>query len=353
MLVRQKLLPNETQAQFNALNHQPENNDHIANYILEHNGQLPPQPMFEKHPYLDDFELQNFDKYIIGTFPPISYAYDHPLLVQNGIGQNQLPQIPAFHGNMGSMWKYFFNEIELNELQNIVNQGLRIEARNYIYGKLRHLKINYSDIIKYTRRTKYNANDDRLRNITPNLDLIVQILNNPKAKYLNFNSSTLFNNPNIGFGVIANNHGQNIAGNLKEEPKSLNLFLVTLQKLGFKLELGLPNGEYYSINQQNAVIINNTFKLKVLANLRISVDFVKIENFEFKNIQREFVLITSASPAGAAAIQLAANQIYVNWFANQIADVQQNQPTIKFRKDMYELFRNNNWEALQAMNVNL
>jgi hypothetical protein len=41
-MLRKKRFPNKTEAQFNALNHQPENNDHIANYILEHNGQLPP-----------------------------------------------------------------------------------------------------------------------------------------------------------------------------------------------------------------------------------------------------------------------------------------------------------------------
>ena len=60
MLLRKKRLDGETDDQFNALNHQPENNDHIANYILEHNGQLPQQPMFEKHHYLNDYELQDF-----------------------------------------------------------------------------------------------------------------------------------------------------------------------------------------------------------------------------------------------------------------------------------------------------
>ena len=59
-MLRKKRFPNETEVQFNALNHQPENNDQFANYILEHNGQLPPQPMFEKHHYLNDYELQDF-----------------------------------------------------------------------------------------------------------------------------------------------------------------------------------------------------------------------------------------------------------------------------------------------------
>ena len=64
MLLRKKHLHGETEAQFNALNHQSENNNHIADYILKHNRQLPPQPKFEKHPYLDDFELQDFENNI-------------------------------------------------------------------------------------------------------------------------------------------------------------------------------------------------------------------------------------------------------------------------------------------------
>lgn len=358
MLLRKKLFANETPEQFHELNHQPENNDHIANYILEHNGQLPPHPMFEKHPYLDDFELQDFDKYIIGTFPPISYIYDHPLMVENGIYaiynngvQMDKPQFPAFHGNMGSMWKYFFYENELNELQNIVNQGLRIEARDFIYKSLSNIGINYADIIKHARHEDYDASDAGLYNINPNLALIVHILNNPKAKYLNFNSSTLFNNPNSGFGVISNNRGQNVAGNLKEEPKSLNLFLLSLQKLGFKLELALPGEAYYTINQQNANFINDTFKLKVLVNLRISIATLKIENTVLENIEREFLIIVGASPSGGANIPMGANQIYQNWLQAQPENIQI--PTTIFRKQFYNLFRNNNWEALQSMNVNI
>lgn len=76
--------------------------------------------MFEKHPYLDTFELQNFEKYIIGTFPPISYIYDHPLLVENNISQNKRPEIPFFHGNDLSLWKFFLNEEEYGFLEDLL-----------------------------------------------------------------------------------------------------------------------------------------------------------------------------------------------------------------------------------------
>lgn len=349
MLLRKKLHQGETDEQFNALNHQPENNDHIANYILAHNGQLPPQPMFEKHPYLDDFELQNFDKYIIGTFPPISYIYDHPLLLENGIGQNQIPQIPAFHGNMGSMWKYLFNEQEMNELQTLVNQGLRIEARDYIYGRLCHLRVNYSDIIKCTRRTQYNANDDGLQNISPNVELIVHILKNEKAKYLNFNTSTFFNSSKLL--VNQRNWGNNVAGIIREYDNSCNIFLVTLQKLGFNIELSFNGNEWYTINHGNAITLNNNFKCKVLTYLRISIDYLKIANFEFYNLNREFVIVTTPSPSDGANVAMAGNLIYQNWLQTQPANIQT--PTIHFRKHIYNLFRNNNWKDLQNLNVNL
>src|SRR5690554_1072474 len=199
MILRRKLQNGETNEQLNdLLTNLPENNNHIANYIFEHNGQLPPQPMFEKHPYLDTFELQNFEKYIIGTFPPISYIYDHPLLVENNISQNKRPEIPFFDGNVSSMWKYLFTDEEFQILNELVNNNERIEAKNHIIENLNELKINYSDIIKNTRRNVFSYEDKDLYNIKPNLDLINQILVNPNAKYLNFNTSTLFNTTEIG-----------------------------------------------------------------------------------------------------------------------------------------------------------
>lgn len=41
----------------------------IATLIAD-GGVLPQHPPFEIHPYLNEFPLQNYEKYIIGTFPP-------------------------------------------------------------------------------------------------------------------------------------------------------------------------------------------------------------------------------------------------------------------------------------------
>lgn len=348
MILRRHTQNGETDEQLsNLIANLPENNDHIANYILEHNGQLPSEPMFEKHPYLDDFELQDYQKYIIGTFPPISYIYDHPLMIDNHIRQNERPQIPAFHGNMNSMWQYFLNDGELEILNDLLFEELRYEAKDYIYERLNELSINYSDIIKNTRRKAYNANDDGLYNINPNLDLLLQILKNDNAKYLNFNSSTVFNVSKALINV--NNYGALLGGNIKDYPNSFSLFLLTLQRLGFQLELSF-NNQNYIVNQQNAVLLNMIFKAKVLIRLRISIDFLNLKNNEFKNVNKEFIIITTPSPSNGANTALVGNPVYQNWLQNQPNNIQN--PTIKFRKHIYELFRNNHWEELEAMNLN-
>lgn len=350
MILRRKLQNGETNQQLDDLiANLPENNDHIANYILQHNGQLPPQPMFEKHPYLDTFELQNFEKYIIGTFPPISYIFDHPVLNENNIGQNQIPNIPFFHGNMISMWKYLFTNEEFQILNELVNNNERFEAKNHIINKLNELKINYSDIIKNTRRKVFSYKDEDLYNIKSNLDLINQILVNPNAKYLNFNTSTLFNTTEIG--VRNRNWGQYLAGSIKELPNSYNLFLVTLQSLGFTIEISHDENIWYTINQNNAKLINHHFKNKISTKLRISIKELNKFNFKLSNVCREFVIITTPSPSDGASIPLVNNHIFINWLQNQPQHIQT--PTIQFRKYIYQLFRNNDWDALQAMNINI
>lgn len=51
-------------------------NDIFINELIQNNGRLPPHSPFEIHPYKSGFPLQEFEKYIIGTFPPISYVLD-------------------------------------------------------------------------------------------------------------------------------------------------------------------------------------------------------------------------------------------------------------------------------------
>ena len=333
MLLRKKRFPNEIEAQFNALNHQPETNDHIANYILDNNGQLPPQPMFEKHPYLDDFELQNFEKYIIGTFPPISYLYyEFNLNIvrqpNNGRALSK-PGFPFFHGNRRLLWDYFLNIDELNNIP--VNKDLVPE---YLKNILLNKDVNYSDIITYVRRelehNRYKGSDKLLYNITPNLNLINHILNNQKAKYLMFNTASIY-----GMEGIQNDDDGFVS--LTNDSKSFDLFLRTLQELGFKTSFSFDNGinwvsfENLNMNQRKSKLF---FKLKINKN-NITV--------------KEFFIITPFSPAVAQRVNiLNGNPIVSNW-----RNINNMQNTKKMLSQIMIYFRNNNWEALQAMNVNL
>lgn len=327
MILRRKLQVGEANEQLVALlTNLPENNDHIANYILEHGGQLPLQPMFEKHPYLDDNPLQNFDKYIIGTFPPISYIFDNQILVENNIGQNNGPIISYFHGNDLSLWKFLLNEEEYGRFEDsLLNNG---SPTLFIKNLLSDLKVNYSDIIKYCRRKEFTTKDDDLYNIIINYDLIEHILNNPSENIiLNFNTSTIYNKQNFKFhnGLLSD-----------KEVKSLNLFLRSLQDMGYSLLLDLHDGQgYISINN---IAIPHYYK--VLFRLKI----------EKNNFKKEFIINTTPSPSGDANRTFPRNLVFVRWL-NQQNNIIQNTPTIHFRKYLYQLFRDGDVDALSELNI--
>jgi hypothetical protein len=332
MLLRKKLRQGETEAQIIA--NLPENNDHIANYILEHNGQLPPQPMFEKHPYLDDFELQNFDKYIIGTFPPISYLYykyNFTIIRQPNNGSIlRKPAFSFYHGNKGLLWDYFLNADELNNFpfnKNLIPEYLK----NILADKT---KINYCDIVNCVRRelvnNRYKGSDKLLHNITPNFDLITQILNNPKAKYLMFNTASIY-------GMSGIQSCENGFVSLDDDAKSFDLFLRTLQDLGFKTLLSFDNGN-------NWVTFEN-----LNTNQRKEKLFFKLKMIKNSSEEKEFFIITPFSPAVAQRVNiLNRNPIVANWRNNNNM-----QNTKMMLSQIMIHFRNNNWDALQAMNVNI
>ena len=334
----------------------PQNNDHIAQVILNGNGHLLSKPLTEIHPYLNDFPLGNYDKYIIGTFPPISYILDHDFLLENNIpflqiqGKNNKvykPEIPFYHGNLGSMWDFFLIDNEYQQLHNLLANNLREEATLFLIHKLSDLNINYSDIIYSCSRAEYNAQDTGLNNIVPFFDLIIHLLNNPNAKYLNFNTSTIFNNENIG--IYLSNYQQNIAGDVMPKKNAFSLFIKTLQKLGFIMELSYQNDEFITLNTLNAKLINNHFRHKAIIKLGITGNNIVIGDTIFNNVNRVYTIISGPSPSQGANTALVGNRIYKNWFTKQSKGIQA--PTKKFRKEIYQHFRNNNWEALQSMNI--
>ena len=314
---------------------------------------LPNAKPIEIHPYLDNYPLRSTTKYIIGTFPPISYLRDS-LNIPNAVGGiNPRPKIPFFHGQTCHQWNFFLNEAELANI-GAFNANNHIDTRQgqseHINRILEESDINYSDIIYSTNRNAYNANDESLENIVPNLTLIHHILTNNKTKYLNFNTSSLFNNGN-GLRFYHNNGNNNIVGDLRYKVQSYELFLVTLKTLGFKLELKLnPNDDWVALHINNSAYLSNNYKYKTLTKLRVTTKHsIVIKNEQFVNFSKEYTVITGPSPSGNASRGLGRNQIYINWLANQNQGI--NVPfTHIFRKEFYNLFRNNpdelsNWNV--------
>lgn len=311
---------------YDYLNNLPYNNDDFAKDVLNLSGNLPGIPPIEIHPYLGDFELKNFEKYIIGTFPPISYIYDHSLLKEKKTKGNP-PKIPFFHGNDFTFWECFFSENESNIFESIGND--RIQKKKFLIQLLIDSKVNYSDIIKSCRRSVIDSTDDSsLFNIIINEELIQHILNNPNAKFLNFNTSSIFNSKDFEFDKNGLLNDKNV--------QSLNLFIRSLQEMKFKIEISFDNFNYFTIDK-----LPNPHHFKVLFKLKISKE----------DCVRLYTINTTPSPSKQSSRGIGRNLIYQNWLQNQSQDIQK--PTIKFRKYIYQLFRNNNWDDLQAMNINI
>ena len=339
-MILRKLDPNMNEVEY--LNNIQPQNLIFLNNLANNQFVLPAATPIEIHPYLNEFQLQDYDKYIIGTFPPISYVRDL-LDIQNGVGNiPSKPMVPFFHGNDCNMWRLFFNEqeqLEIGLFNNNNADAFRLIQKEIIKEILNQKKINYTDIIYSTKRTDYNPNDQALRNIVPNINLITHILKNKNAKYLNFNTSTIFNNQKLG--VNPNNHGVLIAGELKENYHAYNLFIKTLEKLGFKLEVNLlDDGGWISINQENAVLLNENYRYKAFSKLRIStINKVNVESDSFENFEKELIIITGPSPSPQANVAMGGNLVYQNWHGmEQNANLVPS--TSWFRKHFYENFIN-------------
>lgn len=332
----------------------PEIEQDIDNSLIEiqqtiHQAQvvranLPRNAPFEKHPYLDQHQLQDFEKYIIGTCPPVSYLCDSldvdELITPNGDVISK-PNVSFFHGNKLDQWKMFLTNEEWTELDNLDRAG----KKHYLISKLVFNEINYSDIIKTFQRvnTNYSVEDKHIRNICTNSNLILHILKNPNAKYLNFNTSSVFNIE--GLKVYINNQ---FNGKVNvNKINSYNLFLRTLQDFGFDLNIDLLNGDgWIGINALNADYLINHYKSKVLTKLKISSNkCINIDGFEISNIDKIFTIVTGPSPSGFANLQLGNNPVYANWNIQNQLDIN------AFRKQIYSHFRNNEFDQLQAMNI--
>ena len=107
-----------------------DNNNFINSMnLIAQNSILPINSPFEAHPYSHLMNYNNeYEIFIMGTFPPISYLYDTCLNIINlrkEVQGRKIPksQFPFFHGNKNLMWDYFLTTIEKNNL-NMDDSGI-------------------------------------------------------------------------------------------------------------------------------------------------------------------------------------------------------------------------------------
>src|SRR5690606_42030388 len=102
----------------------PQNNDHIAQVILDNGGQLPAIPPIEIHPYSYNEHNLGYDKMIIGTFPPISYLLDNNNLAQqlHLINLNNRvitrPLVPFYFGKCVVMYVFYLLGTDFDVIYN-------------------------------------------------------------------------------------------------------------------------------------------------------------------------------------------------------------------------------------------
>jgi hypothetical protein len=273
---------------------------------------LPPNPPVEQHPYDDPNNRGDFEKYIIGTFPPISYLKDHPNTAGGNIfypnGAHVVsPNVPFYHGNMESLWNIIFQAAGNIAAYNAIGNN-RLAKKLFIQNWLNENEINIADIIQYTTRVEYNANDGGLKNIVPNSTLIKEILASEKNLVLLFNTSPVFHLG--GLNVLMNGTFSTT------QHTSFGLTMLALERIGFKISFDwinpIPMG-WVPLNAANAVVLNTHLVNKCIIKVKIEQTSRSDANgFKILGSVREFTCIFGPSPAGQAALQLHLNQIYQN-----------------------------------------
>lgn len=321
-------------------------NQVFLNDLNENNGILPLETPVEIHPYLNEFELQNYDKYIIGTFPPISYCYGllNLLNLRQPFRPNRLipkPKIPFYHGNRASMWDALIPE----DLLNMIFLPNNLNAIQNLINFLNENLINYGDVIQKAKRKlenniKYSAKDENLFNIIVNKKLITHIILNKKLSRLLFNTSNTFgkNGIKITNGIIS----------IEQNLKSFDLFFRACQDLGFKVEFKIDDFagniilDWTEVNIQNTNTLNHHLKTKIIFKAKITVP---INNELLQNgneIIKEFIIVTPFSPAAQGSVN--GNPIVNNW---RVANNMQNRKV--FLRLIYSAFVNFNEENKQFL----
>jgi hypothetical protein len=224
-------------------------------------SRLPCCPPPEKHPYAELYPINNnYSKFIIGTFPPISYMTDQFNGVRFCNGKRvSRPQLPFYHGNRQKLWQYLLSNIEFSNLSN----DDRYLRRDQIISFLNHNRINYVDVISYCQRLEYNADDSNLYNIVLNEQLLDFFSNSQLSDILLvFNTGSLFTNRGIKFSRD---------GRLKTEAFVLDMFIYLLIDFGFSIYIQFQNQDPIEVNVANRDVLSqysNIIRFDLIINNR-------------------------------------------------------------------------------------
>lgn len=334
----------------------------VVNGLVNNVSQLPIHPGFEKHPYKGTLDNSDASKYIIGTFPPISYLIDK--MQTNGLAIEYLaqptppfqvitkPQIPFFHGNVSALWSVLLNPAELAEL-NVFLPLDRNGAKQYLIRKLNAIGVYYDDIISSTQRKLgslgnphnnlgYTYEDINLKNICPDIDLIQHILLNQNLEVVCFTNGATFRSGNNGGLLLyagGNRQGFVRTGN----SDALSLFLRACQGLGLHIEMRcLPHFDWTALKQLTSI----QKRTKLIFELRLTktetCSLESLQHFE----QKSFTTITPYSPAAHGTIEThpivqALRQVYGL-----------NHTAVQLLPNIYIHFRNNTFHELFQFNIN-
>jgi len=232
--------------------------EHTINWIRASNPmRLPCCPPPEKHPYADLFPINhNYSKFIIGTFPPVSYLADIFLELRFCDGKRvPNPQLPFYHGNRQKLWKYLLSEDEFSNLSAYAGE----QKREQLISFLRNNEINYADLISYCQRSKYKSDDSNLYNIILNKHLL-EIFNNTQSSppLLVFNTGSLFTNRGVKFFRD---------GSLNTGTFVFDMFIYLLLEAGKEIFIQFQNQEPIKIDVANKNVLslyNNLIRFDLL-----------------------------------------------------------------------------------------
>lgn len=319
-------------------------------------SRLPNNPGFEKHPYKGLLDNSDASKYIVGTFPPISYLID--IMNSENCSVDRLqqpttpfqiltrPEVPFFHGNISGLWKVLLPDEKYEEFKKQKSNN-RDEAKKILIKWLKDSNIYYDDIIFYAQRKLgilmemnlgYTYEDKNLKNIYPDVSLVEKILMHTNLNVICFTNGATFGSGGLKLYSQINRRGIVRTGN----SDALSLFLHTCQSVGLQIEMRC--NPYFDWTKLE-MLEDEQKRTKLIFELRISrtescvLDVLK--SFDKKSI----TIMTPFSPA--ASRFLTSHPIILSF--------QEKHGTIsseKILKIIYNKFRDNTYDELYEYNIN-